>query len=225
MLTAEQISYIDRLQEERLELFRHVPKDGVLIEYLGKKFIVYKNVFWPCYDSTVLVDNYKINPGELVLDVCTGSGVLAVMSAYNGASKVVALDVNPDSVRCAKKNASLHGFSDKIDVRLSDMFSALDDEQFDVITGNLPFRNKIASSLPELSMWDTDLQVHRKFFSRAGKYLTQEGRVYLLQSNFGAVDEMKHMADEAGFSVNLIGERNMPRPYPRIFYAFELRRK
>lgn len=225
MLTSEQIAYIDRLQEERVEMFRSVPGEGIKVQYLGKKFIVYRNVFWPYQDSYILTRNYNVNSNESILDVCTGSGVLAVMSAYKGAEKVVAVDINPDAVECAKANAKLHGFSENIDVRLSDMFSALENEQFDVITGNLPFRDKKASNLSELSMWDTDLQAHKKFFSGINNCLNPEGRIYLLQSNFGAVDEMRKMADDSGFSASLIGEEAVGGIDPRVFYAFELRRK
>ncbi|MBI4098540.1 MAG: tRNA (adenine(22)-N(1))-methyltransferase TrmK, partial [Candidatus Magasanikbacteria bacterium] len=176
--------------------------------------------------SKPLVENYKITPGDHVLDVCTGSGVIAVFSAYKGAKKVVALDVNPDAVKTAKANTKLHGFDHSIDIRLSDMFDTLHaDEQFDVITGNLPFRNQTAIDYVESSQWDTDLAIHRKFFVEVNKYLRSNGRIYLSQANFGAVDEMKQLADASGFAVKLIGQKTMPNNDPRIFYAFELTRK
>ena len=226
MLTKEQLDEITIRQKEMQKHFRTVPDNGQHIEYLGKKFIVYKNVFWPFDDSKPLVENYRIKSGDYVLDVCTGSGVIAVFSAYKGAKKVVALDANPDAVKTAKENAMLHGFADTIDVRLSDMFDALQaNEQFDVITGNLPFRNKTATDYVESSQWDTNLEAHRRFFTEVNKYLKPNGRIYLSQANFGAVDEMKQLADASRFAVKLIGQKTMPNNDPRIFYAFELTRK
>jgi release factor glutamine methyltransferase len=226
MLTKEQLDEITKIQREMRKRFRSVPDSGQYIEYLGKKFIVYKNVFWPFDDSVPLVENYRINPGDYVLDVCTGSGVIAVFSAYHGAKKVVALDVNPDAVRTAKENAKLHGFDDTIDVRLSDMFDALqEDEQFDVITGNLPFRNQTAIDYVKSSQWDTNLNAHKRFFAEVNNYLKPNGRIYLSQANFGAVEEMKQFADASGFAVKLIGQKTMPKNDPRIFYVFELTRK
>lgn len=172
-----------------------------------------------------LAQNYDVRPGETVLDVCTGSGVLAICSAKNGASKVVGLEINPAAVECARENVSLHELDGLVDIRLSDMFSALGDhEVFDVITGNLPFRNKKASDYVEGSQWDTELQAHKAFFAGVRQHLKPGGRVYLSQANFGAVDEMLSLAEEAGFSSTLIGKRPMGRGDPRVFLAYELTR-
>lgn len=223
MLTKEQIDEIIEAQKEKQKLFRAVSDSGKVIEYLGKKFIVYKNVFWPYEDSKALVENYTIKSGDYVLDVCTGCGVIAVFSAYKGAKKVVALDVSEDAVKSAKENAKCHGFEEVIDVRLSDMFAALkDDEKFDVVTGNLPFKNMTAKDSAEATMWDTNLEVQKKFFNNVRKYLKPNGRIYITQSNYGAVSEMKQLAASSGFTINLIGEKKMPNNDPRVFYAFSL---
>ena len=221
MLTKEQLDEITRQQKEKQNLFRAVPDSGKIIEYLGKEFMVYKNVFWPSDDSKPLVENYKINPGDYVLDVCTGSGVIAIFSAYKGAKGVVALDISVDAVKTAKENARRHGFKDTIDVRLSDMFDALrDGEKFDVITGNLPFKNMIANDAVEATFWDTNLEVQKKFFNNVHKYLKPNGRIYITQSNYGAVEEMKQLANASGFDIRLIGQKTMPNNDSRVFYAF-----
>lgn len=226
MLTEKQIKEITQMQLERQRNLRSVPNEGIKIGYLGKEFLVYKNVPWPFDDSMPLVENYTINSGDYVLDICTGSGVIAIFSAYKGAGKVVAVDINPDAIRTTKTNAQLHGFSDTIDVRLSDMFDTIrDDEKFDVITGNLPFRNKKASDYVESSQWDTNLNAHRKFFAAVNRYLKPNGKIYFSQANFGAVDEMRQLADSSGFTVKLIGQKTMPEGDPRIYYAFELIKK
>jgi len=226
MLTKEQLDEIAIRQREMQQRFRSVPDSGLYIEYLEKRFIVYKDVFWPFDDSKPLVENYTINHGEYVLDVCTGSGVIAVFSAYKGAEKVVALDINPYAVKTAKENAGIHGFEDTIDVKLSDMFDVLQaDEQFDVITGNLPFRDMPASDHVEASQWDNNLNTHKSFFEGVNRHLKKNGRIYLSQANFGAVEKMKQFAEVAGFSVRLMSQRTMHDGDPRIFYAFELTRK
>jgi release factor glutamine methyltransferase len=226
MLTREQLDEVARIHNEMLNKSRSTPATGMKVECLGKEFVVYKNVFWPIEGSKILIKNFVINKGEHVLDVCTGSGIIAIFSAYKGAEKVVATDISPDAVRCAKENAKLHGFSDMIDVRLCDMFDAIkENEKFDVITGNLPFQNKKASDFVEASVWDTNFYTNKKFFADADKYLKSGGRIYLAQANFGALDEMKKLAKNAGFSIKLLGKKRMPKGDPRIFYALELRRK
>lgn len=224
-LSPEELEVITARQKALHTKFRNVPPQGVWVKYLGKKFIVHKNVFWPFEDSQTLVEALVIHPGEEVLDIGSGSGVIAIFAASKGAGKVVAVDINPEAVENTKVNAQLHGFSHIIDVRLSDMFAALkDDEKFDVVTANLPFRNLPATDLVELSTWDTNLHAHRTFFAGIDKHLRSNGRVYMAQSNYGAIREMKTLAEEKGFSIQLLKKKELSTDKSTIFYAFELRR-
>lgn len=226
MLTKKQLADITRLQKAKQEKFRSVPKLGMTIEYLGKKFTVYRNVFWPYDDSIPLVQNFVIKPGESVLDVGTGCGVIAVFAAAKGAGRVVAVDINPAAVRSAKVNVRAHGFAGIIDVRLSNLFAAVRaDETFDVIIANLPLRNKTAEDVVESSFWDSAFRSHEKFFADVGRHLNSNGRVYMTQANYGAIEEMKQLVKLSGFNIKLIGSKQMPQRDPRIFYAFALRKK
>jgi release factor glutamine methyltransferase len=197
--------------------------DTGTIDYLGTEFVVHKNVFWPGDDSEPLVSNYRVDQGEDVLDVCTGAGHIAVFSASKGARSVVALDKNPDAVQTAKENAERHGYSDTIEVMESDVFSALEpDSRFDVITMNPPFIDVELEDIVTASTWDEKLHVHREFFAHVKDHLKPGGRCYLAQANFGVVDDMKKMADDAGFDVREIGRHQKPNT-ELVFYAFELR--
>lgn len=224
MLTQKQMANITRMQKIKQKRFRSVPKRGASIDYLGKKFIVYRDVFWPYEDSMLLVKKFIIKPGEHVLDVGSGCGVIAVFSAYKGAEKVVAVDINPEAVRATKKNAQIHGFSQIIDARCSDLFNKLhDNERFDVIAVNLPYRNKAAKDFVEASFWDPGFNTYKRFFKEAGKHLANNGRIYLAQANYGDIPAMKRLAKAAGFTVKLIGKKAISNGDPRVFYAFELK--
>lgn len=223
-LSAHQLAKITLLQKEMHEKFRHIPREGVIVRYSKKKFIVYSHVFWPFDDSKPLVRILKVKPNEEVLDVGTGSGVLAILAAYTGAKKVVALDNNPQAVKNAQINTVRHGFSEVIDIRLSDVFSALKrKEMFDVIIANLPFRNLPAIDAVQRASWDEGLRVHSRFFTHVKDHLKKNGRIYLAQANYGAVNEILTMAQVKGFVVTLMSEKNMPDNDPRIFYAFKLK--
>lgn len=77
--------------------------------------------------------------GAAVLDVGTGSGVLAIAALQLGAAVSVAIDVDPDALASARENAELNGVSSRIDIRelnLSDAAAALG-RKFDVILANL----------------------------------------------------------------------------------------
>lgn len=221
-LSDAEIRIINELQAQMLQRFKSVGSEAI-VEYQGQKFIVLPNVFWPFDDSLPLVQNFKINAEDKVLDVGTGSGVLAVFAGLKGARTVVALDVNPAAVENARRNARLHHLSDTIDVRQSDMLEALrEGERFDVIIANLPFRDKSAGDIVQRSMWDGELAANKKFFETVKNYLKPGGRLYLSQSNFGAVDEVLALAANKGFVAQLIGKKEMPAGDPRVFYAFKL---
>lgn len=215
---------IDRWQQQRQQAFKAVPATGRTITYLGKKFFVYRNTFWPFTDSQPLVRNLRINKGESVLDIGTGSGVIAVFACYRGAGKVVAVDINPSAVRSAKRNAKLHGFEKVIEVKRSNLFQKVGRRKFDVITANLPFRNKPAPDVVARSQWDTDFTTHKRFFREVSKYLAPKGRIYFAQANFGGVKEMRDLAHAAGFSVRVVGSRSDGPRGSKKFYAFLLTR-
>jgi len=224
MLDKKDMEKIYEIQKQMQDKFRNSSKKGTIVEYLGKKFVVYPNVFWPHEDSKAIVKNYKINLDDDVLDLCTGSGVIAIFSAIKGAKKVLAIDISPNAVKSAKENVRNNKLDSIVEVRQSDMFSAVKpEEKFDVVTMNPPFTSHPASDYAERTVWDDNLNVQNKFFEQVHNHLKKNGRVYISQAKFGAVEEMKQKAEEAGFKVKLIGENKVDEN--RVFYAFELKRK
>lgn len=223
MIDRTKIPEIRELQRQMREKFKAVPPEGQIVDYLGRKFIVYTGVFWPHEDSKAIVKNMTIRPGETVLDICTGSGVIAIFAALKGAKKVVALDINPEAVRSVKENAKMNGVSRKVDARVSDMFAALEPgEKFDVITMNPPFTDHPAENFIEKTMWDNDFHVHKEFFKYGGALLKENGRIYMSQASFANVEKMLQMAKDNKFTIKKIGENKVDNI--KTFYAFELRK-
>lgn len=214
----------DRWQKAKQRAFKAVPLAGKTVKYLGKEFLVYPDTFWPFADSQPLVKSFRIYEGESVLDVGTGSGVIAVFACYHGAGRVLAVDVNPAAVRSAKYNAKMHGFDKIMKVKKSSLFRQIGDEQFDVITANLPFRNKPAPDVVARSQWDTDFKTNTEFFQEVGKHLKPGGRIYFAQSNFGAIAEIRKLAKAAGFSVRATGSLTTDKAETKKFFAFLIKR-
>jgi ribosomal protein L11 methyltransferase len=75
--------------------------------------------------------------GRAVLDVGTGSGVLAIAARKLGASRVLAVDVDPDALQSARENLDLNGEGGRIDLRGVDLTRDTLGETFDVILANL----------------------------------------------------------------------------------------
>ncbi|WGG49876.1 methyltransferase [Rugamonas sp. DEMB1] len=214
------VSQIDRWQKNRQKAFKAIPATGKTIKYLGKEFLVYPNTFWPFTDSQPLVRTLKVKPGESTLDVGTGSGVIAVFSCYAGAAKVTAVDINPAALKSAKHNARLHGFDKIMRVKRSNLFDQLRGETFDVITANLPFRDKEAPDVVARSQWDTDFQTNTRFFQQVGAHLKPGGRIYFAHSNFGAVKQIRQLAKENGFSVRAMGSASADKAETKTFFVF-----
>lgn len=216
--------FTDQWQAERQQLFKSVPPEGQKVRYLDKEFLVYPNTFWPFADSMPLVKHFTVAPGESVLDVGTGSGVIGIFACYRGASRVVGVDVNPAAVLSATHNLQMHGFADTMAVLQSNLFEALGDERFDVITANLPFRNKPAHDLVAMSQWDTDFKTNIRFFEGVGRHLKPLGRIYFVQSNFGEMETVKRLAHAAGLQIRELASEVIDDTRRQEFFAFEMRR-
>lgn len=82
-----------------------------------------------------LAEQY-VKPGDRVIDVGTGTGILAIAAAYMGAQDVLAIDIDPVAVRVARDNITLNGLSDRIAAREGDLLEAVD-EVADVVIANI----------------------------------------------------------------------------------------
>ena len=82
-----------------------------------------------------LCENY-IKPGMKVIDIGTGTGILAIAAAHMGAGDVLATDIDAVAVRVAGENIRKNGFQDKIRTRAGDLLEAVD-EVADVVIANI----------------------------------------------------------------------------------------
>jgi len=210
-------------QGEMIKAIKSLPPSGKPVTFQDRVFVVHRNVFIPNIDTTLLIENLRIKKGEGVLDVGTGAGVVAVIAALTDAARVLAVDWNRDAVSNAKLNVSLHNVQGIVEVRVSDVFSNLGaEEKFDVIVANLPFMNRAASDIVETAIWDTGLYTNRTFFCNVGGFLSDGGRVYFTQANFGALRDVLKLARRAGFYVKKLAERSAE--LGKVFYLYELTR-
>jgi release factor glutamine methyltransferase len=109
----------------------------------GFRLVVRPTVFHPCCFLSSEYFAEFISPldlsGKRVLDVGTGSGILALAAARAGAAHVVAGDINPNAARTTAENACANGLGDRVSALCSDLLSALAPRPlFDVILSSPP---------------------------------------------------------------------------------------
>jgi HemK-related putative methylase len=96
------------------------------------------SVFPLCYENTYLSKNLDVKQGDLVLDLCTGCGILGI-SASQKAEYVLGTDINQRCIEFAKFNAKLNGVDHKVDFYCGDLFEPVKGLKFDLIVTNPPF--------------------------------------------------------------------------------------
>lgn len=172
VLKCRPIDLLVRFEEQPADAdrttFRELIKrrvDGWPVAYLlGEKeffllpFEVTPAVLIPRPETETLVAEavalLKKQPAPVALDLCTGSGCIAV-SVARGAkeARVTATDVSPDALDVARRNAQRNGVADRIDFRAGDLFAALPPgAAFDLIATNPPYvaQSELAGLQPEV---------------------------------------------------------------------------
>ena len=147
----KKLNLIESYVTKRLE---NMPIQYILNKayFCGLPFFVNENVLIPRFDTEILVEEVlKLADGDKskkILDMCTGSGAIAVaLKSLGGFEKVDALDISDDALEVAKKNAQSLGCD--INFLKSDMFSGLTSEnKYDIIVSNPPYiKSHVVDSL------------------------------------------------------------------------------
>lgn len=177
-------------------------------------FHVSKDVYEPAEDTFLLAENLVVDKNDVVLDVGTGCGILGILAAKK-ARKVVAVDVNPHAVRCAKMNAKLNGVTEKMETLQSDLLKAIKkNEKFDLIIFNAPY---LPSETMEETNWierawiggPTGRQLIDQFILQAPNYLKKSGRILLVQSTLSDVEKTVQKLGERRFCVRVLAKEKV----------------
>lgn len=175
-------------------------------QFMALDFYVDENVLIPQPDTEILVEEgLKIikEQNRKVLDLCTGSGAIAVSIAhYCQNSTVTATDISKEALEVARKNANLNNVN--IEFIESDLFDELTERSFDIILSNPPYIEtdiintlvKDVQSEPHLALdgGKDGLKFYRRILAEAHKYLKTDGYLMLeIGYNQGnAVINLKH---------------------------------
>ncbi|MBQ1994370.1 MAG: peptide chain release factor N(5)-glutamine methyltransferase [Lachnospiraceae bacterium] len=146
----EEIRKYEELLEKRIS---HIPLQHITgrQEFMGLDFMVSEDVLCPRQDTETLVESVlEYTSGRKVLDVCTGSGCIAVaLMKLGNASCCDAVDLSEAALDIAKQNAEFNDVS--INFIKSDMFEKIDGK-YDIIVSNPPYirPDVIETLMPEV---------------------------------------------------------------------------
>jgi release factor glutamine methyltransferase len=199
--------------------FRHFDPDNEPegdTSVAGLRLRVLPGVFNPAlhFTSSVFARYLKecglISAGRSVLDMGTGSGVLAIASALSGAGAVVAVDINPAAVRCARFNVRRYGLDRVIEVWEGDMFEAVAGGRFDVVLCNPPYLRGEPQSVAGYAYWGgANLEWLERFGSELGRYLRPGGAGLLSIGDAAELIEITAILSRYGWEVEEVARKDL----------------
>ena len=160
--------------------------NGILIPGLGRPITIFPHVYVPSDVSVpgMLATHKDRFPGKRVLDMGTGTGVLALLAACYGAASVVATDSNAFAVRNAAANVRLLGMESLVDVRgPASLFRSTGHEPFDLILFNAPWHDGVPHTIYDTAILDPGHHVLKGFLASAPNHLRPNGTILLQLSD------------------------------------------
>ena len=163
-------------------------------EFMKLMFYVDENVLIPRPDTEVLVEEVikiaKSINAKKILDLCTGSGAIAVsLAKYIEGSQITATDISRKALSIAKLNATNNDVEDRITFVSSDLFQNISEEKYDIIVSNPPYiKRKVIKTLDKevkkepiiaLDGGNDGLDFYKKIIGNAYQYLKYKGYLCL----------------------------------------------
>lgn len=170
------------------------PLEYILEETLfcGEWFLVTQDVLIPRPETEVLANCVLQSAGDgvRILDMGTGCGNIAVISAKRLNCEVIATDISEKALLIANKNAIIHRVDNKIKFIKSDWYNSLDIEPADIIVSNPPYiaeeewdslPPEVKDYEPRIALWGGKggLESYGKIISGAKKMLKPDGRIIM----------------------------------------------
>jgi release factor glutamine methyltransferase len=181
------------------------------------RLVTLPGVFRPISDTWLLadaLDREELSRGARVLDLCSGSGALAVRAALGGAREVTAVDVSRRAVLTIRLNATLNGV--RVHARRGDLLGAVGGEQFDVIVSNPPYVPASTDELPVRGperAWDAGRDgraLLNRICAAAPDHLRPGGVLLVVHSSLLGLEPTAEALRDGGLEVDVVVRESGP---------------
>ena len=211
---------------------QNIPLQYILEEayFLGFRFYVNESVLIPRFDTEILVEKVLLDNNDknkTVLDMCTGSGCIAIsLSKLGGFKTVVGSDISEDAIEVASKNVDRIIDYEKNDMEmqqqifllksnmfedLNKVFNSIGIDKFDIITVNPPYiktknikklKNEVKNYEPIIALdgGNDGLKYYRIIEKEAYKYLNINGKIYM-EIGYDIKDEVINIFDNEKYKI------------------------
>lgn len=209
-------------------------------EFWSLDFLVTPDVLIPRPETEVLLEKViaccqKEPPGDgLILDLCCGSGVIAVVLARELGRPVLGVDISMDALQVARKNSVAHGVEDLVSFMCADLFSAIVPRPlFSYVISNPPYVSQEEMRMglqPEVDQFEPHLaldggskglEIIKTLCDQALERIVPDGHVFLeigaeQGADVSALFERKKTAKQSFSDLSVQGDY---AGHDRIFYA------
>ena len=187
-------------------------------EFYGLKIKTVQGVLIPRPETELLVEESikiikNISNDEIkVLDLCTGTGCIAIAIAKNFTEiSVYATDISSKAIQCARENAEINGVNNIIFIKGNLFDPLIGSNFFDVIVSNPPYIKtfEINNLQLEISKWEPiealdggkdGLDYYRKILQNAKNYLKPDGFI-IFEMGEGQAEQITKIAEEKDYSI------------------------
>lgn len=144
-----------------------------------------------------------------VLDMCTGSGAIAVaLAGYRPTWRITAVDASEEALGVARENAQNLNYSERVEFYHSDMFAQIPLQRYRVIVSNPPYidekeRNTLSPEVlcePHMALFapEKGLYFYRVLAQQAGEWLTENGCIFV-EFGRGQAEDIRALFEQDGF--------------------------
>jgi release factor glutamine methyltransferase len=171
-----------------------------MIQYNGIVIKTHPDVYKPSKDTFLLADNLDITRRDEILEIGTGTGLIAVYSAQRS-KRVVATDIDEEAIKCALQNV-IANRTYNVELKNGNLFEPVQNEKYDLILFNT-YNADANDKKNQSEDYSKSREIIDKFILELNDYLNEGGRFQIVQSSDCDIEKTISKLEESGFVVEI----------------------